>query len=74
MPPTQAKDVAEAIAKHAHHAQTGNSQLSRQILGNRLKEKLLNRFTLALVKDMESGKKPTYIAAKLLDICLSEVL
>ncbi len=73
LPPQQAQDVAEAIAKHAYHADSGMDDIGRKIMKDVWKAKMLTRCTLAVKKDREDNKLPGYTANKLLDIILSEV-
>ncbi len=73
LPPQQALDVAEAIAKHAYHAQSGRDDIGRKIMTDVWKAKMLTRVTNVLNRELEKGRKPGFIATSLLDITLSEV-
>ena len=73
LPPEQALDVAEALAKHAYHAQSGRDSIGRKIMSDVWKAKMLTRVTNVLKRELDKGKKPGFIANNLLDIILSEV-
>ncbi len=73
LPPDQAQDIAEAIAKHAYHAQSGRDNIGRKIMSDVWKSKMLTRVTNVLKRELEKGRKPGFIANNLLDIILSEV-
>ena len=73
LPPQQAQDVAEAISKHAYHAQSGRDEVGRKIMSDVWKAKMLTRVTNVLSRELEKGRKPGFIANNLLDIILSEV-
>ena len=73
LPPQQALDVAEAIAKHAYHAQSGRDDVGRKIMSDVWKAKMLTRVTNVLNRELDKGRKPGFIANSLLDIILSEV-
>jgi len=73
LPPQQALDVAEAIAKHAYHAQSGRDNIGRKIMQDVWMNKMINRVTMAIKKDQDDKKLPGYTAQKVLDIILKEV-
>jgi len=73
LPPQQAQDVAEAIAKHAYHAQTGRTELSKKIMQSNFNTKMLTRITNRIKRGQEKSELPGYTAADILNMVWTEV-
>jgi len=73
LPPQQAQDIAQVMAKYAYHAQSGRDDIGRKIISDVWKAKMLTRCTGVIKRELEKGRKPGFIANNLLDIILSEV-
>lgn len=74
MPPDQAREVAEVLAKYAYAAQYGSEPKTKSIMAEQIRAKLLNRVSLVIRSLQDKNKKPLYIANEVVNICLSEAL
>ena len=72
--PEQSMGIGEMLMRYGHHALTGEEQSGQATMSAQIVRKLENTVAAALADMGHERKTPMYMAERVVDICLKEVL
>ncbi len=71
--PETARQIGEALAREAYAVRYGRSPVSKSVISDEIRTRLLNRATIIIRSLQEKGRMPGFIAMEVVDAILSEV-
>jgi len=74
LPPEQAHEVAETLARYAYAAKTGSEPRTKSMIAEQIRAKMVTRISHVIKNLSDRNKPPLYIASEVVNLILSEAL
>ena len=71
--PETARQIGEAMAREAYSVKYGRNPLSKSVITDEIRQRIMNKATIIIRSLQEKGRAPGFIAMEVVDAILSEV-